>query len=129
MNIAGLHCCMCLCKKFHLSANELGIGGGGWGWGVYCYQVCTDTSLSDLIVIFSIHFFNYAFKRKLILQDMKKASGKHHTNTIQSNKSRLFFSSLPFLPLPSTLLVVEIIKQIKHKDMLCSFTLRMGMNI
>lgn len=29
MNIAGLHCCMCLCKKFHLSANELGIGGGG----------------------------------------------------------------------------------------------------
>lgn len=47
MNIAGLHCCMCLCKKFHLSANELGIGGGGGGGGCIATKF-VQTPLSQI---------------------------------------------------------------------------------
>jgi len=104
----------------------------GASWELVCAllpSMSAGTSLFDLVVIFSIHFFNYAFKRKLILQDRGKTSRKHYRNTNPSLFSSLFFSSFPFLPLPSSLPVAEITEPTKRKDMLCSFTLRMGMRI
>lgn len=57
-----------------------------------------DTSLLGLIVIFSISFFNYTFKRKLILQDMKK---KNQGNTMEIPFSPIKVVSF-FLPFPSS---------------------------
>lgn len=74
-----------------------------------CYQICPETPLSDLIEIFSNHFFKYTFKRKLILPHMKNPQG----NTTEIYHSVLLKKVVSFPlfllhPLPSKLPVAEI---------------------
>lgn len=65
-----------------------------------CYQVCPETPLSDLIEIFSNHFFKYTFKRKLILPCMKNPQGNTIEIPFSLIKTSSLFSSLPAAPPP-----------------------------
>lgn len=83
-----LHVLMHKVLSFHEQA-------GNW---FVLLQVCPETSLSDLIKIFSNNFFKYSFKRKLILPRMKNPQGKTIEIPFSPLKKSSLFSSLSVVP-------------------------------